>query len=120
MAILRNVCGDPETFLSVPAGASLECAPIDLDLADVQTGTLTLDVGAGSGMLKLSAEISADGVSGRVSVGDLITGVVDGSPAVFNLSDAAFSFSRYLIMTVTETGGVSPATARSVFQAQER
>lgn len=113
----RWLCGDSETSISIAASGTLECAAVDLSQIDLSNASIILARASGSGTLKISGEVSPDGVSAKHALGDLITGVTT-APGIFELSAAAMDYGRYLIITVTETGGASAANAQCVFSAQ--
>jgi hypothetical protein len=108
--------GDSETGLPVSANSSLTGAPIHLSRANIDTAVVTLARPSGSGTVSLSAEISIDGVNGKVSLGEIITDVTD-TPKSVALKDLSAPYGNFLTLTANETGGAS-ATVISTFMAQ--
>jgi hypothetical protein len=112
----RWALGDSETGLPISANSSLSGAPIHLSRADLDTAVVTLARPSGTGTLTLSAEISIDGLNGKVSLGDIIVDVTD-TPKFVALKGLNAPYGNFLTLTAKETGG-SSATVISTFMAQ--
>jgi hypothetical protein len=109
--------GDPKTSVQVSAGGSIVCGPIDLSRIDLNRATLLLDRASGSGTLKVSGQLSHDGVNDFFELGDLITTVTTAAK-VYDLSSLTANFGNYLTLTVTETGSASTANAKCYLMAK--
>lgn len=118
-SVNQFLCGDPSAGISIAASGSLVCGAIDLQDVDINKASIILERVSGTGTLKASASITVDGVTTPFALGDLITAVTTASKA-YKLSDAGFTYGRYLTITITETGGSSAAVARCVFMGQSK
>lgn len=98
--VRRPAIGDGGALLSLAAAGTIVCPPIDLRRA--VRGSSALYVTVGSGTVKVSAQVSRDGVINPVSVGDLLTGMTVG---VHRISLDGFAYGNFITLTVTETAG---------------
>lgn len=110
-AYVMHAIGDEETGLEVAAGGTLEGGPIDISRLDLSQSTIVLTRTGGTGTLKVTGEISFNGIDDKVSLGDLITAVTSASKA-YKLSDSGFTYGHYLILTAEETASAATADAR--------
>ena len=111
----RWALGDSETAIPLSASGSVSGAPIHLSRADLDTAVVTLARPGGSGTVSLTAEISIDGVNGKVSLGDIIEDVTD-TPKSVALKDLSAPYGNFLTLTATSNG--SSSTVISTFMAQ--
>lgn len=94
----RPVIGDGGANVSLAASGTVVSPPIDLRRAIRSKSYLVITVG--SGTVKVSAQVSRDGIRDMVSVGDLQTDMAAGT---YRISLDGWAYGHFVTITVTET-----------------
>jgi hypothetical protein len=97
--VQRSAFGDGTVLLSMTSGSTIVSPPIDIRRAVRAESSVRIVVG--SGAVKVSAQVSRDGVNNLVSLGDLQTGMTAGNYVV-NLSSLT-QYGHFVTLTITET-----------------
>lgn len=98
----RPVIGDGGANVSLAAAGTVVSPPIDLRRAVRSKSYLVVTVA--SGTVKVSAQVSRDGIRDLVSVGDLQTGMTAGT---YRIALDGWAYGHFVTLTVTETAGAA-------------
>ena len=102
----RSVFGDGGVSISMAISGTIVSPPIDLRYAVRSKSKIVVIVG--SGTVKVSGQISRDGVNNLYSLGDLKTGMTAGMH-VIDLATDVLLYGHFLTLTCTETAGATAA-----------